>query len=310
MTSDQGRQFAWTTLLLEASLACTGCAGGNDEVRVADDAAAQGGGDGASDSSPAGSAPDASSGSDARGDTGSSASGTDGGDGGTSASADGGHGASGSQCTNPSCIVSNNGCTEGSYYLFDNQWNCGPSSGFTCGPETLYGCSYDSWYVVSKQPAGNTAVLTFPSVQRNFDDNPLVSSFTTIASTFSEASPHVGDYEVAYDIWLNDQANEVMIWVDNYNQAPGGKKVASNVSLGGRTYDIWWASASGYIAFVADTTFTAGTVDILQIFNYAIQQKWLPATSTLGQINLGVEICSTEGQDATWSFDDVSVTAN
>lgn len=309
MTSDQGRQFAWTTLLLEASLACAGCASGNDEVLVADDAAAQGAADSSSDSGLAGSGSDASTGNDARGDSGSGARGTDGGDGGTSASADGGHDGSGSQCTNPSCVVSNNGCTEGSYYLYDNQWNCGPGSGFTCGPETLYGCSYDSWYVVSKQAAGNTAVLTFPSVQENFKD-PLVSSFTTITSTFAEASPHVGDYEVAYDIWLNDQANELMIWVDNYNQAPAGKKVASNVSLGGRTYDIWWESSSGYVVFDADSTFTSGTVDILQIFDYAIQQKWLPATSTLGQINLGVEICSTDGQDATWAFSDFSVTTN
>ncbi len=137
-----------------------------------------------------------------------------------------------------------------------------------------------------------------------------MSSFHTITSTFSETSPHVGDYEVAYDIWLNDQKNEAMIWVDDFNQTPAGKKVASSVSLGGRTYDVWWNSSTGYIVFYANNTFTSGTVDILQIFNYAIQQAWLPSTSTLGQINLGVEVCSTGGQDATWYFNDFSVTTN
>jgi hypothetical protein len=219
-------------------------------------------------------------------------------------------------CTNPTCVVSNNGCSEGSgpagstYYLYDNKWNCGPSSGQNCGPEKLYGCSYSSWYVTSNQPAGNTAVLTYPAIQANFANNPLVSSFHTITSTFAEKSPHVGDYEVAYDIWLNGQKNELMIWVDNYNQTPAGSKVATNVSLGGRTYDVWSNPSSGYMIFYANTTFTSGTVDILEIFNYAIQHNLLPANSTLSQLTMGVEICSTNGQDATWYFNNFSVTAN
>lgn len=272
------------------------------------------GGTGSSSGSASSSSGGSSSGSSSGGTSGSSSGGGasssgSSSSGGGSSDSGGGEGGTQTSCTNPTCVVSNNGCTEGSYYLFDNQWNCGPSSGETCGPETLYGCSYDSWYVVSKQPAGNTAVLTFPSVQENFS-NPLVSSFSAITSTFSEVSPHVGDYEVAYDIWLNDQKNEVMIWVDNYNQTPGGTKVASNVTLGPRTYDVWWDSSSGYIAFVATANFTSGTVDILQIFDYAIQQTWLPAGSTLAQINLGIEICSTNGQNATFSVDGFSITTN
>lgn len=320
MTSDQGRQCAWTVVLLQASLACASCASGNNEVLGASDAAPENAADRTS-----GSASDAGQGGP---DTGSSSQGSVGDDSGTGGStpaaddggdddsgsatgATGGDSGAGSACTNPTCVVSNDGCTEGNYYLYDHQWNCGPTSGNTCGPEKLYGCSYNTWYVTSNQAAGNTAVLTFPSVQENFaDPNPLVSSFHTITSTFSEVSPHVGDYEVAYDIWLNNQANELMIWVDNYHQTPAGKKVASSVPLGGRTYDVWWSSSSGYIVFDANNTFTSGTVDILQIFNYAIQQTWLPATSTLGQINLGVEICSTGGNDATWYFNDFSVTTN
>jgi hypothetical protein len=318
MKGDRGRRRAWTMVVLPASLACAACAGGNNEVLGSDDAAVQSVADSA-----AGSPPDAgpvdpeagspSVGGDDSGPAGSplASSGDSGVDGaGDAAGTGGSDSGSGSACTNPTCVVSNTGCTEGNYYLYDNQWNCGPSSGFTCGPETLHGCSYSSWYVTSNQPAGNTAVLTFPSVQENFNSNPLVSSFHTITSTFAETSPHVGDYEVAYDIWLNGQKNEVMIWVDNYHQTPAGKKVASSISLGGRTYDVWWNSSSGYIVFYANNTFTSGTVDILQIFNYAIQQTWLPSTSTLGQINLGVEICSTGGKDATWYFNDFSITAN
>jgi hypothetical protein len=105
-----------------------------------------------------------------------------------------------------------------------------------------------------------------------------------------------------------------MIWVDNYNQAPGGTKVASNVSLGGRSYDVWHSGtqSQGYIVFYANTTFTSGTVDLLQIFNYAASHGYMPAatTSTVGQLSFGIEVCSTNGQNATWSINDYSITTN
>ena len=289
--SDQWRQGAWAAALLPASLVCAGCAGGNDEVLRGGDAGVALGFD-----SGAVGAPDM-------------------GAGGAASPSDGGapsvDAAAASGCASPTCMVSNTGCMEGNYYLYDHQWNCGADSGFTCGPETLYACSYDSWYVVSNQAAGNTAVLTFPSVQENFSssDPPLVSSLSTLTSTFAETSPHVGDYEVAYDLWLNNQGNELMIWVDTFGQTPAGSRVATGVSLGGETYDVWLGSG-GYIAFKAETDFTSGTVNLLQFLDYATQQTWLPPGSTLGQINLGIEICSTDGQPATWAFSDFSVTKN
>jgi len=149
-------------------------------------------------------------------------------------------------------------------------------------------------------------------MQDNFS-NPKLSSFTTITSTFAETSPHVGDYEVAYDCWFNNNANEVMVWVDNYNQTPGGNKVASGVSLGGRSWDIWWGPSSGtggYLVFYANTTITSGTIDLLTLFKYAVTKGWLPATSTMGQLSFGIEVCSTNGQNATWNISNYSITAN
>jgi xyloglucan-specific endo-beta-1,4-glucanase len=225
----------------------------------------------------------------------------------------------GRSCAKPNaaCVASNTGCNVGTYYLYDNQWNCGGSTGNHCGPESAYGCANNdgtvSFVVTSNQPAGNTAVLTYPAMQDNFNSKPALSSFTTISATFSETSPHVGDYEVAWDCWFNNNANELMIWVDNYNQQPGGNKVATNVSLGGRSYDIWWGPSSGtggYLVFYANTTVTSGTFDLLQLFQYAVSHGWLPASSTMDQLSFGIEVCSTGGQDATWSITDYSITAN
>jgi hypothetical protein len=251
-----------------------------------------------------------SSGGSTSGDGGAASSGTA-----TGADASGG-GTSSCTKADAACKASNSGCNLGSYYLYDNQWNCGASSGNHCGPESAYGCSNSDgtvdFVVTSNQPKGNTAVLSYPAIQDNFDSKPLLSSFSTISATFAETSPHVGDYEVAWDCWFNDNANEFMVWVDNYNQVPAGTKVASKVSLGGRAYDVWWSPGSGsggYVVFYANATVTSGTVDLLQLFNYAAAHGWLPANSKVTQLSFGVEVCSTGGQDATWTISDYAITA-
>jgi hypothetical protein len=280
-----------------------------------------GSGSGAAMGDGAGSGSGTSSGSWSSGEAGATGDGggADSSGGSASSSGGGGDGAAGSSCTMASaaCKASNSGCNVGGYYLYDNQWNCGGSTGHSCGPESAYGCANSngtvSWVVTSNQPAGNTAVLTYPAAQDNFSSKPLLSSFSTISATFEETSPHVGDYEVAWDCWFNNNANELMVWVDNYNQAPAGNKVASNVSLGGRSYDIWWAPSSGtggYVVFDAKAAFTSGTVDLLQLFTYSVSHGWLPASSTVDQLSFGVEVCSTNGQNATWTVSNYSITAN
>jgi hypothetical protein len=260
------------------------------------------------------------------GDEGGTGSGSTG-DGGIGGTGDGGTGGTGdggsvtvSSCTKASavCKADNTGCNVGSYYLYDNQWNCGAGSGNDCGPESSYGCTDGdgtvSWVTTSNQPKGNTAVLTYPAMQDNFNQ-PLLSSFKSITSSFVETSPgNIGDYEVAYDCWFNDNnANEFMIWVDTYKQVPAGSKVATGVSLGGHTYDIYWAPGSGTdgtVSFDSTTNFKSGTIDLLQLFNYATQHGWLPKDSTVDQLSFGQEVCSTDGQPATWTVSNYSITTN
>ena len=211
------------------------------------------------------------------------------------------------KCTNPVFVTSdpNGGWSDGGYYVHNNMWNS--SAGL--GPETLSACSYNNWYVVSDQTNNVGAVKTYPNVHKDYNNVPI-SSFNTITSTFAATSPHVGIYDVAYDIWTNGVATsgstEFMIWTENYNQVPAGSQVA-NVIFGGRTYNVWKTSDSSYIAFVPTVVFTSGTVDLLEIFNWTISKGWLPANSTLGQICFGVEIVSTNGADATFQFTDFSI---
>ncbi len=148
----------------------------------------------------------------------------------------------------------------------------------------------------------------------NYPSTPQFNSFSSITSTFSEVSPHSAnsDFEAAYDLWFNNYAYEVMIWVDNNNQTPGGapsSQIASKASVGGGTYDVYLSGSTMY--FVAATNFSSGTVDILSVLNFAAStqgQSWLPADATVTQFNFGWEICSTNGQNATFTLDGFSIT--
>lgn len=213
-------------------------------------------------------------------------------------------------CTKPVFKTSdrNGGWSTSGYYVHNNMWNSDES----LGPETLYACSYHNWYVVSDQTNHAGAVKTYPNVHKDYD-NTRISSFNRITSTFAATSPHVGIYNVAFDIWTNGVATsgstEIMIWTENFKQVPAGNKV-TRVSLGGRTYNVWKTSDNHYIALVPTAVMRSGSIDLLGIFKWLMSKGWLPSSSTLGQICFGVEIVSTDGRNATFSFTDFSITDN
>jgi hypothetical protein len=210
-------------------------------------------------------------------------------------------------CTNPQFVTSDprGGWSDGRYYVNNDMWNI---SGYSV-TQTLYACAYNNWYVVAdmNNDRGDGAVKTYPNVHEDFNER-AISSFHAISSTLAETSPHAGIYEDAYDIWINGVASsgstEVMIWTENCNQVPAGS-AEGTVTFGGRAYKAW--KNGSYIAFVADTNFTSGTLNLLEVFNWIIAKGWMPASSTLGQIDYGAEIVSTNGAAATFTFTNFSV---
>ena len=238
--------------------------------------------------------------------------GAGGGTGGASSTA----GQSGAQsCTNPAYTLPLNpsnaqdGVTLSGFYVDTDTWN---AAKYTV-EQTMYICDYDNWYVVAKMDnsTGDGAVKTYPDVHMDFNATPAVSSFSAISSSFAHAGPHVGIYEFAYDMWLDGVAGpswiEVMIWTDNYNQVPSGS-IQETFTLNGRSYQVW--KAGSYIAFVDTNNATSGTLDLLAIFNHVIAKGWAPSNATLGAIDYGVELVSTNGTDATFSVTGFSLTTN
>jgi putative cell wall-binding protein len=222
----------------------------------------------------------------------------------------------GSVCTKPTqTLARDDGWDTQGYYVHNNMWN----SSLRLGPETIYACSYRSWYVTSNQAyQDGGAVLTYPNVHKDYTDwagyaGPRISSFGTLTSRFAAKSPHVGVYNVAYDIWLNGVADtnstEVMIWTDNYKQTPAGSKVTS-VAFNGMTYDVWKESDNKYIAFVPRSVMPSGTLNLLAMLKWLQGKGWVSSTSTIGQICFGVEIVSTGGTTARWDVTDFNISSS
>jgi Glycosyl hydrolase family 12 len=196
----------------------------------------------------------------------------------------------------------------GRFDLYNNEWNTSGNP----GPQTICGNSGSDWQATSTQRAGNTAVLTYPSVQLNYNGTngyPL-SKFSSMTSSYAETMNAVGgtDAEAAYDIWLNGLKKEVMVWVDDHGQAPAGSKVATT-TFSGATWNLYETSDRSYMAFVRQGNAASGTVDLLTALTYLEGRGDLSARDVLWQVNFGWEICATAGAPEKFRVSSYSLTS-
>lgn len=284
-------RHAIASLVLLAVVACASSSDAGESTTIADDTSGT--------THAAGTT--TTSGGPAAGTTASPGTASDGeGPGDTSTSGD-----SPAACTNPVFETSqpDDGWSTENYYVHNNMWNSD-----CC--QTLYACAYDDWYVVSNQTNDQGAVKTYPNVHRDYPSKPI-DTFTVLTSTFAATSPHVGIYNVSYDLWIDGIAApggaELMIWTENFDQVPGGDVVAS-VELSGIDWQVWKADWDWtYIALVPDAPVTEGTLDLLEMLEWLAAQGWIRSDSTIEQIGFGVEIVSTEGNDEMFVFTDFSI---
>jgi hypothetical protein len=214
--------------------------------------------------------------------------------------------------TEPTFVTSdpNGGRADGDYYIHNNLWN---SSKYTPCTSRLYASSKEHWYVLAKMnnKTGDGAVKTYPNVHRDYHDT-AIDAFESITSHFADKTPQVGIYNVAYDIWINGIASpgctEIMIWTENFHQAPGGRYV-QDATFGGRNYKVYKTPNNRYIALVAASPLDSGSIDLLEIIKWTIAKEWLPGKSTLGQICFGVETVSTDDAEAKFEVTAFSIDA-
>jgi hypothetical protein len=178
-----------------------------------------------------------------------------------------------------------------------------------------------SWSLSAHEPAGNTAVMTYPNVQQlmnNFSadgtwsgsgDTPI-SGLATMTSTYTETMPHNSGTtaQAAWDIWLSNNGshpNEVMVWVDNVNRGSGGAARKATATVGGQDWTLYQFGGGELIwSLGAPGTFaqqSSGTVDLLALLHWLQNNGFAAPAATIGQIDFGWEICSTGGTNETFT---------
>jgi cellulose 1,4-beta-cellobiosidase len=136
----------------------------------------------------------------------------------------------------------------------------------------------------------------------------------TVTSSWSTSQPGGGNaYDVAYDIWFNQapatsgQPNgaELMIWLNhNGSVQPFGSQVASDVSIGGRGYNVWFGN-QGWKTISYTMTSPATSVsnlDIDQVVADAVSRGYVQNSWYLIDVEAGFELWQGGAGLATNSF--------
>jgi hypothetical protein len=138
--------------------------------------------------------------------------------------------------------------------------------------------------------------------------NRTVGSLGSLTSSFNVTVPGSGNYATAYDIWANNWAYEVMLWM-NWNGAVGpiaeqydqngAVPAFRNLSVGGHTWNVYRGSngANAVFSFLRTSQTNSGTVDIRAIANWLRTQGWW-GDVTIGECQFGFEISGTNGTAA------------
>jgi hypothetical protein len=165
--------------------------------------------------------------------------------------------------------------------------------------------------------AHNGNCKTYPNIHKDYKKQLIagspgvpLDSFSSLTVDFVSSEPHGANmnYETAFDIWLNGVAetgcSECMIWNDNWHQTPAGSKIQSNITLDGRQYNIYRSqSASNQtqdIVAYAITGYSSAHQNVMAFFDYYMGQGWIPTNSTLGQLDYGFEMVSTNHLNSTF----------
>jgi len=178
-----------------------------------------------------------------------------------------------------------------------------------------------NWQVTANIPAGNTSVVSYPSVGGNYgqtnDTSTPLSDYASIYSAFSEnmsATSKTSSW-AAYDVWLGSGTStawsgEVMIQHDySNNGACTFKATASFGGSGGVPVQTWNLCQFGSeLVWKLPTSEKAGSVDILPMLQWLVAHGYLPKNSGLWAIGYGWEICSTGGVNETFKVSRFSIT--
>jgi Glycosyl hydrolase family 12/Cellulose binding domain len=144
-----------------------------------------------------------------------------------------------------------------------------------------------------------------------------VSKLTSGAVTTSWSTTQPGGssaYDVAYDIWFHKtptttgqpNCTELMVWLNhNGSVQPFGSQVASGVSVGGHTYNIWEGAQSSWntISYsMTSGTTSVSNLDVGTLAQDAVSRGYLSSSCYLIDVEAGFELWQGGAGLATNSF--------
>jgi hypothetical protein len=211
----------------------------------------------------------------------------------------------------------------GAYIVQNNEWGSSASECITTDGNTDFTVANSS---ISNSTSG--APGGYPSIYQGchwgacsaggLSTDPIqVSNLTSGKVTTSWSTTQPGgsnDYDVAYDIWFNQtpttsgqpNGTELMVWLNHNGPVqPFGSEVASNVSLGGHTYNIWEGTQSTWNTVTYTMTSGTNSVSNLDVGTLAqdmVSRGYTKSSWYLIDVEAGFELWQGGAGLATNSF--------
>ena len=187
----------------------------------------------------------------------------------------------------------------GGYAISNDEWGTGYNT------QTIWVNSATNWGLSATQP-DTPGVKSYANISKNV--NVALNSLSSATSSFNETNPADGNWESAYDIWLNGTGIEVMVWTYvNGNAQPLGNPERT-VTLGDTTWTLY-VGDNGHnptYSFVREGNETSGTVDILGLLKYLENTGGYFSDPVLSSIQYGWEITGTGDAPTDFTMNDYS----
>ena len=190
-------------------------------------------------------------------------------------------------------------CTSGSYAFWNNEWGSG------YGSQTLWEDGPGYWGVYSTQP-NTSGVKSYPD--ESLSINESLNSLPSLTSSFGYNVPSTGNWEAAYDIWLNSSSYEVMVWVDKVGDVgPLGSSIG-NLTIDSNTWTVYVGNngSNPVYSFVRTSNESSGSVNILDLLKWMENTKGYFSNPTLSTIQYGFEISGTGGVQEDFTMNSYS----
>jgi hypothetical protein len=221
------------------------------------------------------------------------------------------------------CQSQTAGVSSGTYIVQNNEWNSSASECVTTDGNADFTVANSS---ISN--ATNGAPGGYPSIYQGchwgncsaggLTSTPVqVSNLTPGKVTTSWSTTQPGgsnDYDVAYDIWFNQtptttgqpNGTELMVWLNkNGPIQPFGSQVATNVSIGGHTYNIWEGQMSVWdtVSYVMTSPATSvSNLDVGTLTQDMVNRGFTKSSWFLIDVEAGFELWQGGAGLATNSF--------